>query len=210
MRERLLIYGAGGLGREVLSCIKVLDKWDIIGFLDDTIPAGSIVKGLPVLGGHQTLGQHSSPINVILALGDPQVKKKIRSQIHSPYVKFPVVIHPSVVIQDPFSVSCGEGSFIGAGCVLTTDIVIHQHVLINISSTIGHDASIGSFTSVMPGVNISGNVQVGEGVLIGSGACIRNKVSIGENARVGMGAVVLNDVQRDVTVAGVPAKILNV
>jgi serine acetyltransferase len=58
----------------------------------------------------------------------------------------------------------------------------------------------------MPGVNIAGEVTVGEAVLIGSGANILNRIALGDRCRVGMGAVVINDVNRELTVVGVPAK----
>ena len=40
-RKDIIIYGAGGLGREILCLIiKKLDEWNPIGFVDDGVPAG--------------------------------------------------------------------------------------------------------------------------------------------------------------------------
>ncbi len=52
MREPLLIYGAGGLGREVLSLVNATDMYEVKGFLDDGMARGTSVKGVKVLGGY--------------------------------------------------------------------------------------------------------------------------------------------------------------
>lgn len=205
MKKPLYIFGAGGFGREVLSMVRAIEGWEPKAFIDDGIAAGTMIKGLEVIGGRSVIKDLPSDASVILAIGDPATKRKIVEAIREP-VHFPILIHPTAVIQDSISVLIEEGSIIGAGAVLTTNISLGSHVLINLNATVGHDSSIGDYTSVMPGVNIAGEVSIGDGVLLGSGCNIRNKVTIGHFARVGMGAVVLHDVMDSHTVVGVPAK----
>ena len=71
--------------------------------------------------------------------------------------------------------------------------------------TLGHDAAIGDYATLSPGVNVSGNVDVGEGVYVGTNAAIRDKVRVGEWSVVAGGAFVHADVPPRVMVAGVPA-----
>lgn len=85
---------------------------------------------------------------------------------------------------------------------------IGKHVLINLTCTIGHDVQMGDYCSVMPGVNISGNVTLEEGVYIGTGAKILNNVTIGARTIVGAGAVVTKSLPPDCTAVGVPARIV--
>lgn len=206
MKTPILIYGAGGLGKEVLSLIKAQGKFNAIGFLDDSLKANTIINGLKVLGDHTIFDSMRDRTNVVVAVGDPQVKQKIVEKIKNYNVEFPVIQHPSAILQDPDMIAIGPGTLITAGCILTTNIRIMDHVLINLKTTIGHDSTIGSCTSIMPGTNIAGGVTIGERVLIGSGVNIMNGRSIGSDSKVGMGAVVISDVPAGQTVVGVPAK----
>lgn len=210
MKEPILIYGAGGLGKEVLSLVRALSDFEPIGFIDDGLRKGTVVKGLKVLGGLDFLNSNSPPVNLVLAVGDPSSKSMLIKLIDPSRVYFPVLIHPSVIMQEEDGVSIAGGSIIAAGCILTTDITIGSHVLINLNTTIGHDVAIEHFSSIMPGVNVAGGVKIGEGALVGSGANILNGIQVGAFSKIGMGSVVIRDVAPDTTVAGVPAKILKV
>ena len=74
--------------------------------------------------------------------------------------------------------------------------------------TVGHDSIIRAYSSIMPGVNVSGEVILGEKSYIGTGAKIINLVEIGENVVVGAGAVVSKSFPGNCTVVGVPAKVI--
>ena len=104
------------------------------------------------------------------------------------------------------NVLVGEGSIICAGTILTTDIKIGRHVILNLCCTVGHDSLIGDFCSFMPAVNISGEVNIGEGVYVGTGAKIINQLEIGEETIVGAGAVVAKSLPAKCTAVGIPAK----
>ena len=206
MKEPILIYGAGGLGKEVLSLVRVLNKFEAVGFIDDGVKKGTVIKGVKVLGGVDFLNSYSPPVNMVLAVGDPSTKAMLIKTIDPSRVYFPVLIHPSVIVQDEGAISFAGGTIIGAGCILTTDISISAHVLLNLNTTVGHDTTIGDFSSIMPATNVAGNVQIETGVLIGSGANIMNGIRLGRFSRIGMGSVVIRDVEPETTVAGVPAK----
>lgn len=200
----IAIYGAGGLGREVKTILDAINRenevYNFLGFFDDG------KKGEKVLGTIADLNRWDKPIALVVAAGAPRVKKDIISKISNSNVQYETVIHPRAITGDSDTITIGEGTIIGAGTILTTDIVIGAHVLINLNVTVGHDSIIGSFTSVMPGVNIAGSVEIGDEVLIGAGANVVNAVTIGGKARIGAGAVVLRDVNAGATVVGVPAR----
>lgn len=204
--QPLIIFGAGGMGREIAGMVRSIPGWQVKGFLDDRIKKGSFVDGIPVLGGGSAIEGLDRPLNLVLAVGDPSVKKRIHERLSSKDIHFPSLVHPSAILQTPESIRVGHGVIITAGCVLTTAIEIGDHVLLNLRVTVGHDTHIGAFTSVMPGVNIAGLVKIGEEVLIGSGANIINSVEIGSRTRVGAGAVVIQNLPPGVTAVGVPAR----
>lgn len=78
-------------------------------------------------------------------------------------------------------------------------------MLLNLSSTVGHDTSIGEFVEICPNVSISGHCIICDSVFIGAGATILPNVTIGRNSIVAAGAVVSQDVPENVMVAGIPA-----
>jgi sugar O-acyltransferase (sialic acid O-acetyltransferase NeuD family) len=204
MRRPIYIYGAGGLGREVLAMLRMLEEWEPMGFIDDNIPTQKTLKGLPILAGVGDLHDLALAA-IVIAVGDPMAREKIGLRLPKD-VLCPVIKHPTAQLVDEHSIKIGKGCILCAGVVLTTDISLGDHVLVNLNTTIGHDSSVGSYSAIMPSVNIAGSVTVGECVLLGSGSNIRNGVQIGNKSKVGMGAVVIKNVQEGDTVVGVPAK----
>lgn len=205
----IIIIGAGGFGREVKLLIDQINKvsmqWNFIGYVDDGIPKGEKVDGYSILGSIENLGLYSSEIYVIIALGNPIVKKRIVQKLaHSKTIHYPVLIHPNVQLNK--TVSIEEGSIICNGSLFTVNIKIGKHVIVNLGCTIGHDTVIGNYSSFMPGVNISGEVITGECVYGGTGSKIINQVTIGENVTIGAGAVVVKNIPSDCTAVGIPAK----
>jgi sugar O-acyltransferase (sialic acid O-acetyltransferase NeuD family) len=210
--KSIAIFGAGGLGMEVLSLIQSLSEWSPVGFYDDNITKGTFIHGLEVLGGINDLLRSSEQnLSLIIAVGDPLVKAKLVNQLKKcEAIDYPTVIHPNAIIMDKSSIKIGAGSIICAGSILTTEISIGKHVLINLNVTVGHNTELGDYCSVMPGVNLAGSVHLGNEVLIGSGANIRNSVQLGDRCKIGMGAVVLKDIASGATAVGVPAKVVKI
>jgi sugar O-acyltransferase (sialic acid O-acetyltransferase NeuD family) len=205
--KKLVIIGAGGFGREVLWLVNEINcksaEWRVVGFLDDNDNVeGQNIAGIPVLG---RIEKHKNHLDAhfILAVGNPIAKRKIFEKLDGK-TKFATLIHPSVLIGD--RVEIGDGSIVCANSVLTVDIIVGQHVIFNLSCTIGHDTKVQDFASFMPSVNISGEVHVETGVFVGTGAKIINQVNIGANSVVGAGAVVSKSLPPNCTAVGIPAK----
>ncbi|MFG6496238.1 acetyltransferase [Fictibacillus sp. UD] len=203
----IIIIGAGGFGREVAWLIEDINKdnpeWNILGFADDNKEIhGTEMNGYEVLGDIEWL--KSQELNVVCAIGDPITKKRTIERLKDSNISFPVLIHPSVIYSD--RVSFGEGSIICAANIITTDIKIGNHVIINLDCTIGHDAILGDYTTVLPSVNVSGFVVTDESVSVGTGSAIIQGVKIGRNTVVGAGSVVVKDLPDNCTAVGAPAK----
>ena len=205
---KIAIIGAGGFGREVLSLIKAINKikptFEVLGFLDNGIEKGRLIHDLPILGSINEIEKLRIK-QVVLAIGNPQTRKAIVEQIDT-QVSFPNIIHPSAIFQDIERTTIGTGCIICAGNIFTTDIVISNYCIINLSCTVGHDAELGDFTSIMPGVNISGGAKLKRCVYVGTGAKLIKATSIGADAVIGAGAVVDIDVLEKEVVVGVPAR----
>lgn len=206
----LVIFGAGGFGRETALMIKQINasekQWNILGFCDDHLAKGSVVDGLPLLGGAAELNSVSKQTAVAFAVANPAIRRKLRGEMTNSHLYFPVFIHPSVNQGEISANSIAEGTIITAGNILTTNVHIGSFVIINLACTIGHDVVIGDFTSIMPGCSLSGFIEIGEDVLVGSGARILPGIKVGPRSSIGAGAVVTKAVETGSTVVGVPAK----
>lgn len=205
----IAIYGAGGLGREILILIKQMNaqnsQWEPVGFFDDNVPKGTLVHGLPVLGGMDVLNNYNTELAVALAIGSPATKKYLVEKVSNSHITFPNLVHPSVQMFDYQKIKISRGCIITAGNILTADIDIDDFVLLNLACTVGHDVKIGRYCSVMPGVNISGGITCEEGVYLGTGAKLINPITVWKFATIGAGAVVISNVPADTTFMGVPA-----
>jgi len=202
----IVIIGAGGFGREVKWLIdeinEVSRQWNFLGFIDDNLNKGTIVNDSIVIGNLAWLQKQN--LNVVCAIGDPNVKKRVLSQLTNSENKYPVLIHPDVRMSKLIDI--GEGTIICSGCILTVNINIGKHVIINLDSTVGHDATIGDFSTILPSVNISGHVNIEELVSVGTGAKIIQELRIGRNTIIGAGAIVTKDIPQNVVAVGMPAK----
>lgn len=201
----IAIVGAGGFGRETALLIKQINKvkpiWNFLGFYDD---ADKLNHNEIILGKVNDLQGIRNPLAIVIAVADPVSRKALRERITNPAIRFPSLIHPNVLTGDDQNV-IGEGCILTAGCILTTHIRLGDFVIVNLLTSIGHDVVVGSYSSIMPNVSISGFVKIGECCFLGSGARILQNLSIGGNAVVGAGAVVNRSVEQNATVVGVPA-----
>lgn len=206
--EKIAIVGTGGFAREILTLIDDINQhqptYEIVGFVDSD--TSKTIQGYPVIGDDEFVNNTYEAISIVIAVGEPHLKRKIRNKYSNPLIKLPTLIHPSVLLGSKATVSIGEGCIICAGCILTTDIVIKDFVTLNLMCTVGHDTEIDNYCSFMPSVNISGEVKIEEGVYVGTGAKIINQLEIGKNTIVGAGAVVAKSLPADCTAVGVPAK----
>ena len=205
----LVLYGSGGLAREIHEMVLDLndDKpaWNLLGFLDDDPNrVGVEIHDLPVLGGTDWLSGHPS-VRVVVAVGGTAAKRRMAQRVEEVSGNvFATLIHPLARIGR--RVEVGSGSVVCAGTVVTTDIRIGRHVVLNLNCTVGHDAVLEDYVTVAPTVNVSGNVNVGQGCDLGTGSTIIQGMNIGPWTIVGAGAVVVKDLPANVTAVGSPAK----
>lgn len=144
-------------------------------------------------------GQTAPYKEAVIAIGDP----KARQHEATRPLEWVTIMHESVRWpKEP----TGRGTIICPGVIATTNVRMGDHVIVNLACTIGHDCELDDYTSLMPGVHLSGNVRVGRGAYLGSGAVVRQGVDIGPWAVIGCGAVVIRDVPAGETWVGVPAR----
>jgi sugar O-acyltransferase (sialic acid O-acetyltransferase NeuD family) len=214
MGRPLLIYGAGGSGREIAAWAGAAvwdgEGCDPVGFIDDDAADGAGVHGLgawPLA----VAAERFPGAGVIAAVGDSRLRERLISAAEAAGLRSaPPLVHPGVEI-DLAHVALGVGVVICPGSVVTTDIRIGDHTQINVNCIVTHDTVIGAYVTLSPGVALSGANALGDHAFLGTGAVTVNglpgrPLRIGAGAVVGAGAVLTRDVAPGVTVVGVPAR----
>lgn len=121
-------------------------------------------------------------------------------------------IEPGAVIRD--LVEIGDNCVIMMGAVLNIGAVIGPRTMIDMNVVVGGRAMVGSDCHIGAGAVLAGVIEppnanpvvIGNNVLIGANAVILEGIKIGNGAVIAAGSVVVNDVDDDTVMAGVPAK----
>ena len=208
MRD-LVIIGTGGVARQAVQIVEDINccepTWRLLGLLDDAFhPEGTTVHGVPILGDTQWLVTRTD-VAVCVAVGNPASRWRIVRRLASQSPRsYATLVHPSATIGSRSTL--GSGTLVYPGVILDTDVTVGNHVILNKTCTIGHDALICEFVTISPGVNIGGAVDVQIGCDLGINSATVQGVNIGEWSILGAGAVVINNIAANTTAVGVPAK----
>jgi len=205
----LVIFGAGGLGRETAQAVTGLPGWRLLGFAEDEPRRGLVLDGVPILGGPKELADLPGA-RVVVCTGSPSdygSRERIVRRLGLPPARYATIVHPAAWVSPSSRV--GPGSVVLAQTVLTASALVGAHVAIMPHVTVTHDDVIGDYATIASGVRLGGSVRVGEGAYVGAGALVREGTTIGEGALVGMGAVVLGDVPAGEVWVGSPARYLS-
>ena len=138
----LALYGYGGHAREVAAQI----DQPLVFFVDDEY-ATADTKPISEFDPEEYL--------LMVAVADPRDRCDMVQRLPK-NTQFFTYIHPTALILDD-NIQIGAGSFIGANTILTTNIKIGRHAILNRGNQIGHDCIIGDYFSAMPGAIVSGN-----------------------------------------------------
>jgi serine O-acetyltransferase len=103
-------------------------------------------------------------------------------------------IHPGATIGERLFIDHGAGVVIGETAIIGNDVTLY------------HGVTLGG-TSWSAGKR---HPTIESGVLVGAGAKILGPITVGARARVGANSVVIEDVAPEMTVVGIPARIVKV
>lgn len=207
--KNLIIIGVGGFAREVYwhaqDSIGYGVDWTIKGFLDGDVKlAAAEYELLPaeVLGDVDSYEICADDV-FTCAVGSPKVRRQLIEKISARGGQFINIISKLAKIIP--TARLGHGVIVSPYVGISDRAIVGDFVALNALTIIGHDATVGKFSCVMPHANIAGKVQIGSEVFIGTGAIILPKAKVGNNATVGAGCVVLKKVRAGATVFGNPA-----
>lgn len=121
---------------------------------------------------------------------------KLLARMHSQFWRFwtQIEIHPGATIASGVFIDHGAGLVIGETAIIEKGVMLYHGVTLG-----GTGKDVGKR-----------HPTVREGALVSAHAQVIGPIEIGAKAKVGAGAVVVSDVPSDVTVVGVPARIVRV
>lgn len=208
--HEIAIYGAGGLGREICCLLRRINAATdrprrFVGFFDDGLPSGSSNNYGPVLGGMERLNDWGKPLEIVVAVGSPEARRRIVERIRNPRISFPNLVSPDTIFLDRGSLRIGRGNVFCSRCLVSCRVGIGDFNLFNGYVTVGHDLRMGDCNVVMPSVNLSGCVTISDGCLFGVGSVVLQGLSVGSGVRLGAGSVLMRRAVDGALYVGNPA-----
>jgi sugar O-acyltransferase (sialic acid O-acetyltransferase NeuD family) len=193
----LLIYGGGGHGKSLIELVRALHAYRIIGIVDDGLPPGQEILGLPTLGGSQALADLFArgvrlAVNAVGGIGRVEIRLKVFEKLAAAGFACPALVHPSAWVEPSAVLAPGVQVFPHA--YVGPDASIGFGSIVNTGAIVSHDCRLGQVVNLAPGAILAGEVEVGEAALIGMGVTVNLRVKIGAHARIGNGATVKQDV----------------
>lgn len=197
----LVIYCAGGLGKEILELARSISRWDAIVFVDDVIDQKEY-RGCGVYR-FDKIADFTDTVEFIIASGEPAGRKAL-------YEKIKTAGYPMATLVSPYT-SILPGAKIGEGCILydcgiSADVQVKENVLVNARVITGHDVQVGAHSVVSANCFLGGYTTLEECVYMAPGSMVKDRIHVGKQAIISLGAVVLRNVHANAIMVGNPAR----
>jgi UDP-3-O-[3-hydroxymyristoyl] glucosamine N-acyltransferase len=169
----------------VAEAAELSGVFDVVGFLDDALPAGEVVLQGAVLGAIGNLSQLNSYRaacdQAIVAVGNNTVREKLVLQLIGAGFDMATVIHPRAFVS-PIAV-LGIGSAVMAGAIIGTEAQLGVGVIVNCGAVVDHHAKVDDFGHLGVSACMAG------GSILGRSAWMQAGCALGYGVEVPAGAV---------------------
>lgn len=204
--DQMIIAGAGG---HALECFDILVKDTLpilLEFFDDVTKETLVHQKYSIIRDDAQIESHfAKDPRFILAVGDPKLRIMF-------YEKFTRARGEMVNLRGTNTTLSSFANYsevdIFSHCFVGPKAVIGRGTLVNTGALVHHEVQIGDFCEISPKAVLLGAVKIGYQTRIGANATILPKVRVGNRVVIGAGAVITKDVPDDVTVVGVPGRII--
>ena len=183
--EKLLIVGAGGLGRMVMET--ALEDFDCY-FIDDNFQLNDKICGIKVVGKINDIEQLKSHYDyLIVAIGNNAFREELTEKARNYGYIIPNIFNSTAYISKfaTFGYGCivlsnasiQNGAVLGNGVVITANVEVH------------HDATIDDYALIYSNSTIRTYTHIGKRTKIGSNVTIKNNTKILEDSIIEDGDV---------------------
>lgn len=206
--RKLVIIGSGELGIQILHLALQSDEFQVVGFVDDFLPIGTLINDFKVIGSVNdvfSLYAENKLDCLVVAIGYKHMdfRKEVFERFNN-QIPFATIIHKTCFV-DPTS-RIGDGVVLYPGCIIDKNVVIEQNVLINLGVIISHDSRLKSHSFISPAVSISGFCVVGQCCKLGTNTTLIDNLTIADNVTTGGGTVVIKNPEKSGLYVGNPAR----
>lgn len=209
MMKKIIFIGGGKFCGLIYSAFK--DDIDVFGYIDDVNFENAYIAeryGIPFLGTIDNISDLKSITNnvciTIGSEGNLDARKRYFDLLNDMGFDFPTLIHPTALLIGD-NISIGKGSIIQHSVSIQSDVSIGSNCYFAASALVCHNCSIDDHSFICAGVILNGSVTIGDSSFIGSGANVIQKRTIGKNCLVAASSCVVNNVEDNKSVKGVPA-----
>ena len=204
-RRRVALYGAGYLAQQVHHHLAAYcaQQLDVLGFIDDTKPAGEpVIAGLNTLGGLDAAiaSQDLAPgaIDIVFAIGysNMRARRAALDRVRAAGYALQGVVHPRAIVEPGAKV--GEGSIVLGGAVLDQQVEIGVACFIDIGVRLGAGTVIGDGNYLSSGTSTGSRVRMGDDCFIGMDVTITTDVEVGSRLFINAKSLVPRNLGSDI------------
>lgn len=203
MKKKLILIGAGGFAKSVIDSIDE-KKYSIEGFIDN-IKSGSHL-GYKIFANNLDDLENQKDYCYFVAIGDNIKRTYWHNEIVKRNLEIINVIDKTAILSE--NITFGRGIFIGKLAIINSDARIGENVIINTKALVEHGCRIGNNVNISTNTVLNGDVVIKNNCFIGSSSVINGQITISENSVIGSGTVIIKDIEKNVVVAGIPARII--
>lgn len=179
---RLLIVGAGGHGRSIAEAARMSGRYELAGFVDDSLAPSSQVMGVPVLGPGGLLAEYRDQANMaVAAIGNNRVREAFHARLYAAGFALATIVHPGAIVSP--SATIAPGCAIMAGAIVGTEAWLGEGAIVNCGAVVDHHCRVEDFG------HLGVNACMAGGSVLGRGAWMQAGAVLGYGVRIGAGLV---------------------
>ena len=207
--DEIVILGGGGLASEVADAVHAVDSDGGLVcralYDDDRRLRGRTLQGLEYAGTIQDYLDGDRPdAACVIGIGDNSVRERLAAELAIAGRAARTVVHPTAVVSRTATV--GAGCYIAAWTFVGPRVRLGCHVVVNVGSSIGHDAVVEDLAQLCPGVRVSGFCHIVRTAFLGSNAVVAPGKRVGAGARLSACSFAGRDIPAATLASGVPAR----
>lgn len=201
-RPRVAVFGAGHLGRQLAHYLRHHGGVELVGFVDDTRPAGQpVTDDLHTLGGLADLGAapQRGPRDMALAFAigyaDMAARRAALERVRASGWPLHSFVHPRAFVEP--GVDLGEGSIVLADAVLDQQVRVGAGCYIDIGVRLTSGTTVGCNNWFSAGTSTGSRVTIGDDCFFGMDCTVVTDVRMGSRLFVNAKTLVPRDVGDD-------------
>jgi sugar O-acyltransferase (sialic acid O-acetyltransferase NeuD family) len=207
-KQQLILIGGGGHCKSCIDIIENDNNYEILGILDLPSKLGEKILNYSVIGTDEDIDYFiDKNCAFLITLGQiksAKARKFLFEKLKSLDAKIPTIVSSHAYVSK--YASLGEGTIVMHNAFINASAFVGNNCIINTGAIIEHDVKIGNHSHISTNAVINGDCVVGDEVFVGSKSVVSNQIRIKGEVIIGAGTTVIRDIERNNTVAGVPAK----